>query len=304
MCSLMGSNTHIYLGEKENPRLKGGGASAPGVVVREVFEGTNGRDDGVDIAERVPGDALNVVDGDGIDAEEGLDGGEASAEGDELATNILREGRRAVELHEIGRLDAVLGALEFSGAEGAEEGELLHNLEREFLDAIIRGDERDSKETSRVVRSVEGRVRVSECLVGSDFREARVERVATTHGLVPRTDEVLDEEEGEVVGVGPGGTLEGDGGSDLVEGIVANLDFRTSKLGGVQVGLRFEVGRGVGSDGTKVLLSEFDNFFVLNGACSGDDHSLSDIVSLQVGYQIISSDGSNVLLLTQDGVSQ
>lgn len=52
--------------------LESGGTSAPDVVVGEVFERADGGDDGVYVAEGIPGDALHVLHGDGVDAEEGL----------------------------------------------------------------------------------------------------------------------------------------------------------------------------------------------------------------------------------------
>lgn len=285
--------------------LESSGASTPGVVVGEVFEGTDGGDDGVNVAEVVPSDALDVLDGDGVDAEESLDGGETATEGEDLAADVLSESGRAVELQEVGGLDAVLGAFELLGRDGAKEGEFAHEFEGELLDAVVGSDEGDAEETSGVVGGVEGGVGVGEGLVASDFGEARVERVATAEGLVPGANEVLEEEEGEVVGVRPGGALEGDGASDFVEGIVSDLDLRTDEFGLEEVGVRgVDVSGGVRGDGAEVLLGELNDLFVLNGTGGRDHHPLSHVVTLQIRHQIVSRQRRYILLLSQDRLAQ
>jgi len=175
---------------------------------------------------------LNVIEGDGVDAKEGFDGGEATAEGEELATDFARDFFGGVEGEEVGGLDAVFGAEKFSGGDGAEVGEFFHEFDAEFVDAVVGSDEGDTDEASSVVRGVVAVVGEGEAFVGGDFREAGVERVAAAEGVVPGANEGLDEEIGEIVGIRPGGALEGDGGSDVVEGIVANFDFRADEFRG------------------------------------------------------------------------
>lgn len=134
---------------------------------------------------------------------------------------------------------------------------------------------------------------------------AKVGRVA--HGTVPVTDNGLSNQGGEVVVILPANALDGDGNVGGGDGVVTDTDLRTDKVGllllGVGNGLS---GRGWGSHGdvAEVLLGELDELLVRNTTRANKDHAVSGVVGLDVVGQVITADGLDVLLGTEDGATE
>lgn len=134
---------------------------------------------------------------------------------------------------------------------------------------------------------------------------AKVGRVA--HGTVPVTDNGLSNQGGEVVVILPANALDGDGNVGGGDGVVTDTDLRTDKVGllllGVGNGLS---GRSWGSHGdvAEVLLGKLDELLVRNTTRADEDHAVSGVVGLDVVGQVITADGLDVLLGTEDGATE
>lgn len=170
-------------------------------------------------------------------------------------------------------------------------------------DGLFR-NEVDTPETSVRVRSRKGHVRVGEVVARDDMGQPAAQQGAGTQGPIPVTKDTLHDEHGPVVGRLPSDTLDGDGEVDGVHRVVPDTDFGTDKLGG-GVGLATE-GDGVGGhgEGGKVLFSELDEGFVLDGTGTDQGHSVGSVVFGNVGLEVRLGDGVDVFLGAEDGVSE
>lgn len=137
--------------------------------------------------------------------------------------------------------------------------------------------------------------------------ELAAEEGRLAHGTVPVTDDGLGDQSGEVVIILPADTLDGESDVSGGDGVVAETDLGTDKLGSALL-LGSEGkgsgGRGLAGETTEVLLSESDELLVGNATGTDQDHAVSSVVGLDVFGQVVPGDGLDVLLGAEDGAAK
>ena len=118
-------------------------------IVEETLNLTDSRHGNVAIPQFPLSKAHDVLFGNGTDNTLDLLGCESPASGDDLATNVLGNGRGSVERKEDAGLELGLGALDLGGRDAVREtGPLAESEVNEIVDARdVVGDEVDTPET-------------------------------------------------------------------------------------------------------------------------------------------------------------
>lgn len=304
------------------------------LVVEQALAGTDGADGDVLVPQlpaREVHDALAV---DGVDVALDLGGGHAAAGGDDLAADVLSKGGGAVEGEEDRGLELGLGALDLGlGDVGAETHPLADGEVDEIVDTVeLVGHEVDTPEADRQVsfkyallagchkKDAQGRRSRGLPSVAVARREAHeavrdvvvvdergelaagVGRVA--HGLVVVADDGLGDESGEVVGVAPADTLNGEGDVDGGHGVVTDTDIGADEVGLL---LRLEAGVVLGAllgELGEVLLGKVDEPLVGDAASTDEDHAVGGVVVLDVVGELGPRDVADVLAGAEDGAAQ
>lgn len=124
------------------------------------------------------------------------------------------------------------------------------------------------------------------------------------HGLVVVADDGLGDEGGEVVGVAPANTLDGEGDVGGGHGVVADADVGADELG-LLLGLEAGVVLGaVGGELGEVLLGEVDELLVGDAAGADEDHAVGGVVVLDVVGELGPGDVADVLAGAEDGAAE
>lgn len=160
------------------------GPAADEVVVREVRDRPHGGVGDLVVVEVLLGDTLDLIGRDHVDAHEDLGGRHAAREDEDLAADVLADGRRAIELHQDRGLELIARTLDLLLRDAAREA---HELGDERVDkvlalALLRGAV-DAEQARVLVRRVEGRERVAQALVRHQLRQPRHQIVAPAHRL-------------------------------------------------------------------------------------------------------------------------
>lgn len=128
-----------------------------------------------------------------------------------------------------------------------------------------------------------------------------------THGTVPVANNSLGDKSGEVVVIFPADSLNSQGNVGSREGVVAETNFGTDKVGGALL-LSGDSGGGRGGrlarEGAKLLFSQFYELVVGNATSTDEDHAVSRVVCLDIINQVLALDSLDILLGAQDGSSQ
>jgi hypothetical protein len=109
-----------------------------------------------------------------------------------------------------------------------------------------------------------------------------------------------------VIGGGPRYTLYSDSDVASRHGVVTDLNFGTDERRFLLRGGSFTEfdGRGRGREGSEVVLGEFDEGSVFDSSSSDEDHSVSGVVRLDVVGKVVTGDGEDVFLGTEDSSSE
>lgn len=126
------------------------------------------------------------------------------------------------------------------------------------------------------------------------------------HGAVPVANNGLSDERGEVVVVLPANTLDGDGDVGSGHGIVTDPDFGADEvgLGLLSGGDRGKTSRRSGGEAGEVLLGKLDELGVGDATSTNEDHAVSSVVGLDVALEVVTLDGLDVLLGSENGAAE
>lgn len=127
---------------------------------------------------------------------------------------------------------------------------------------------------------------------------------SVAHRLVVVADDGLCDQSGEVVGVVPADTLNGDGDVGGGNGVVTDSDIRANEVGlllGLEVGTR---GDGGGGKASEVLIGHLHQLLVGDATSANKNHAVSGVVVLDVVGELGAGDVTNVLAGAEDGAAQ
>lgn len=148
---------------------------------------------------------------------------------------------------------------------------------------------------------------VGKVVVADVGAELAAEEGRLAHGTVPVTDDGLGDQSGEVVIILPADTLDGESDVSGGDGVVTKTNLRANELGGALLlssKSQGSGGRGLAGEATKVLLSESNELLMRNATSTDQDHAVSSVVGLDVVGQVVTGDGLDVLLGTEDGAAK
>lgn len=275
-------------------------------VVGHALDGANTDHGNLAIPKVLASNTVDIRGSDLVDGLLNLLGSNALALGNHLASDILGNGGGTVQAQEERRLELLLGTLNLgSGDRGGQTGPLLlGKVDQIILAVLVLGDEVDTEETSVGVRGVERHERVGQLVLVNNARQSGGGVSRGTEGAVPGTDDGLHDEHGVVVGGVPAATLNSNGNVGLGHGVVLETNLGSSEVGGESVGLAQT--SGVSGDGelAEVLLSQLDQLVVVNTTSTDKDHAVSGVVGLDVVGEVITGQGLDVLLGSQDGAAE
>lgn len=127
---------------------------------------------------------------------------------------------------------------------------------------------------------------------------------SVAHGLVVVANDGLGDESGEVVGVTPADTLNGNGDVGSGDGVVTDSDIRSNEVGSL---LGLEVGTGLdgcGREAGEVLVSHLDELLVGDTTSSDKNHAVGCVVGLDVVGELGPGDVADVLAGAENGAAQ
>ena len=302
-------------------------------VVEETLDAANGADGDILVPEFLVGKLHDVLLADGIDDALDLAGGHAATGGNDLAANILGDGGGAVQGQEDGRLELGLGALNLGLGHVARQARPLaqrkvHQIvdtpelighevdapetrwsvsseihrEKHMDDAL--GKEKQDNLPGVAVASGEAHVAGSQVVLVDDAAELAALVRSVPESLVVVADDGLGDQGGEVVGVAPADTLDGNGDVGGRDGVVADPD-----VGADEVGLLLgqEVGAGLGGLGGQlgeVLVGHLNKLLVGDAAGTDENHAVGRVVVLDVVGELSPGDVADVLAGAEDGAAQ
>lgn len=306
---------------------------ADSLVVEDTLNAADGTHGNILVPYAAVGEFHDILLGDLANGTLNVLSREATASGDDLATNVLSNGSGAVKREEDRSLELSLSTLDLSGRDvEAQACPFTESEVDQFIEAgQVLGDKVDTPETKGVffflsqspctrkilqisknspsvtVASGETHEAVGEALVVDVGAELAAKVRGVTHGTVPVANNGLRDQAGEVVVVLPAHTLNGEGNVGRGESVITESDFGANELGGTLL----LGGEGLGSGGwglageaTEVLLSQSDELFVGDTTSTNQNHAVSGVVGLDVVDQVVPVDGLDVLLGTEDGATK
>lgn len=284
------------------------------VVIVETLDRTQSDQSNILVVESLLGPGSDVVLGDGLELGLDLSGGDSSAQGGELSSNVLGNVGGAVQRQKETGLELGLGSLNLQvGHRGGQSVPLLESKVDEIVNLSgVLGGQVDTPQTGVGVRSGEGLERVGQVVLRHNVGETRALVSGGADGSVVVADDGLGDQGSVVVLGGPRDTLDGNGNVGHGHGVVSESDLGSHKVGdGVLVGVLTRRSGGTEGNGRlgrgqvgEVLLGELDEGVVVDGSGSDQDHSVGGVVLGDELSQLGVGDGLDVLSGAQDGSAQ
>lgn len=223
-----------------------------------------------------------------------------------MSSNVIGNGKGTVEGEEETSLGLRLGSLDLGKGRGdGHSGPLFEGKVDQVVDiGQVLGDQVDTPETSVVVGRIEVLERVGEVVGGYNVGEFGAQQWGSTQSSVPVSKDARQDKEWPVVWAPPSDGLDGNGNVEIVHSVVSDSDLSTGEDG--LFSRNTAEGDGVGGDGDrgKVFLGEFDELLVRDSTSSDEAHSVGSVVGFDVVGEVLSAHLSDVLLWTEDRVTQ
>lgn len=305
MISVLSTTSPFFLHLRQHPRH----VVPDSCVVKQTLDLAHCADSNVLVPQLPLGKAHDVLGGDAVNGPLNLLWAQSPASGDDLASNVLRDSRGAVQGQQNRSLQLGLRTLNLGIAD--LEGETRPLTESEVDKVVNAGEvvryQVDTPKTGVGVGGAEGHEGVGELVLVHEGAElaAKVRRVA--HSTVPVANNSLSDKGSEVVVILPADTLDGDRNVSSRHRVVSYPDLRANEvrlsLQTTHSGRWLRVGvllRHLG----EVLLGQLDELLVRDTTSADQHHAVSSVVGLDVVLKVVALDRLDVLLGAQDGAAE
>jgi hypothetical protein len=166
------------------------------------------------------------------------------------------------------------------------------------------GDHVRSPQPDIRVRGAEAHEGVGKAVLVQDSRQLAAQVGSVAHGTVVVSNDGLGDKGGEVVGVLPADTLNGNSDVGGGDGVVAHADLGADEVGLLGMG-GAEGQRAAGRlEAGEVLLGQLDELLVGDSSSTDKDHAVSLVVGRNVVLKILLLDRQDVLSGTKDGAAE